>query len=275
MALRDDGGVRQLEHCRFRRLSERLAEWTVPPGEAGARFEGREAFLGGIVTPVGEPYVLDIDPGEERTELRPTGSGLLPRGPNSTEAGELLSFAIDTCAAECLGPLSALHPGTYLLVRSPLRPRAGPVAYWGNSCETPPGHYRDLHRPRHRAPAPAKRYGSSGKVKPALTPQPRRSTIRAAIVGGRPGQAPCVRQPLVGLVVQDYDLVGFGHGVFLTALAEPSGRDPPNEDLLIVLPITGPWVTSPWVGVLGDSLDIGWPQRVRELGASMTFGQEE
>jgi hypothetical protein len=64
---------------------------------------------------------------------------------------------------------------------------------------------------------------------------------------------------------------GITHGVFLTALAEASTSPDPDEDLLVVLPLGGPWITSVWAATSNHRRSEAWPDRIRELAGSMTY----
>jgi hypothetical protein len=257
-----------LDDCIFVRRSERIAEWVVPEGAAGARYEERSFDTGAVVLGRRDAYKLDIDFGEEFSRLFPTGEGLTDRGPDDGAPAELLEFAIDTAAAGCLGPLGALHPGAYLLVRTPLKAYDSGFANWGNEGGPSPVYYRSLHTARHWPELPVKRFSASGKALPTVPPRPI-SPIAAHIVGSTPDRAPCLRQPLVALVVQDWAIVSGGHGVFLCPLAKPSDRPAPDEDLLIVLPVDAPWFAAP-VGL--EHLEVeAWPARIELLAQSLSY----
>lgn len=261
--------MRALEDCRFDRLDARRARWTVPEGP-GLRFVGRRNFEAALQTATGVPFLLDVDPGQECTEVRSTGNGLLPRGPDDTGHGDLLDFALPTTAAECLGPLAALAPGEYLLVRSPIRPRRVSTMHWGNETKDAEGHHRELHAPRRRPPVRGKTYGPSGRSMPP-EPEHVRSLIRGALIGGVPDAPPCLRQPLVALIIQDADILSSDPLAAFLPLAEPAPQQVQEDDLLLVLPLAPPWILSAWINTSGVVLDPDWPARIDAFSQSLTW----
>ncbi len=251
----------------FRPLDDRLAEWVVPAGRQGIRLEIAGSSRGHLRSSAGLAFTLEVDPGQERTELVPAGGPLLPRGPDDLPDCPLLDFAFDTAAAASLGPLAALSSGRYLLVRTDHRPGDRGFAHWGNSCEEPPGHHRTLYLPQHADPIPAKRFAGGRKLSRAK-PAPR-SLIRTQVVGAEPGLAPCLRQPLIGLVVEDYTVIRWSDGVFVVPFAQPDPRPDPDEDLLVVLPLDAPLFVSAAGGVLAAPEKPDWEARIRQLGSAL------
>ncbi len=206
-------------------------------------------------------------PARSARSCSPPGGALLPRGPDELPDCALLDFAFDTAAAPCLGPLAALSSGRYLLVRTDHRPGDKGFAHWGNSCEEPPGHHRTLYVPQHADPVPAKRFSGGrklGRAKPAP-----RSLIRTQVVGAERDLAPCLRQPLIGLIVEDYTVIHWSDGVFVVPLAQPDPRPAPDEDLLVVLPLDAPLLVCAAGGVLAQAEKPDWEARIRELGAAL------
>lgn len=212
----------------FRSIGVRVAELTVPAGPAGFLLRpspgpdgefGHEVRVAGrarwrIVVGHSPCDAWRIDPVPAGWATDPDPDGDVP-DPHVERA--YAAWAAGTRAETQRGVLRSLPPGRYLLVRSSLRPRWTPTVLLGNE---------HVRRPPHLA---------------VLLDGP---THFALAVGPSTEHPPAFDAPLVGVVSLQYAASSTTVGVLLFAgvAAAPESAVPPDGDLVLVVPVTGPLV---------------------------------